>query len=190
MNYEVKVNLTIPPESNVLDVLRMISEHLQKLHDEDTTWPAYQSKCHMEFTYNIESGSLEYKCCGEDNLSVEMRFLHDSCAISWLKLMNQPVTKDNIAYLRALNWKFTYENVWNRNTNLYWHATFSNSPHNFIATNLERWPVPNVLYPYNSSDNSFKIWCTVDGKNKITPIHACFIVQLCFIINYGNTMVL
>jgi hypothetical protein len=185
---EVEINATIP------QILDSINTWLGKLTSADGI-PAGWGAFALNYEYNRVTEELDYGIWqfssteGDTPHQFYFKMTVKAGVEAWCKLLNQ--TFDISSYLGGSSQRIYLKNVWNRNSdNYYWHATFSNSPHNYIALNGERWAKPNLIYPYNSCDNSFIIWCTRDGKTKAVPIYGTIIIQLCFIVNYKNSIVL
>ena len=49
------------------------------------------------------------------------------------------------------------------------------------------YPSLNHLYPPPTNESTFKIWFTSDGK-KVIKMNYPFKIQLCYIVNYNNTL--
>jgi hypothetical protein len=176
---------SVPSSSSTLDFLDKFATFINELKDNYTDYPL-NVRLEFRYTYDAAVGTLTYGIFPEnstDSLSFVMSL---NAMKGWMKVFNQPIEQAEADVVQDI---IEIYNVWNRTSDLYWHATFSNSHHNFIATNGERWNTPSVLYPHNSSDNTFTVWCTLNGQKKIIPLYGTFIVQLCFIVNYRNTIV-
>ena len=111
----------------------------------------------------------------------------------FLKLFNQPITKENVDKLHSNRDKPNLEainfasDVWNRDS-FYCHASFSDSPRRIIGINGDFWPTPSVLYDYTDNSNDFNVYFTTDTVNRILPRNGTLLIQLSYIFNYQTSM--
>ena len=110
----------------------------------------------------------------------------------FLKLFNQPITKENVdilwGYREADEMRtLTFNNVWNRDS-FYCHASFSDSPKQIIGINHDFWMQPSVFYDYSDNSNDFNVYFTTDTVHRILPRNGVMLIQLSYIFNYQTSM--
>lgn len=110
----------------------------------------------------------------------------------FLKLFNQPITKENVdilwGYMEADGMRtLTFNNVWNRDS-FYCHASFSDSPKQIIGINHDFWMQPSVFYDYSDNSNDFNVYFTTDTVHRILPRNGVMLIQLSYIFNYQTSM--
>ena len=144
-------------------------------------------------THNIHSFAFDF-VYGEDssyNATDDMYNNHPETyyyKAEFLKLFNQPITKDNIDRIHSRKFNtLRYENVWNRDT-FYCHASFSDSPRKIIGVNNDLWQTPSVFYDYSDNSNDFNIYFTTDTVHRILPRNGVLLIQISYIFNYQTSM--
>ena len=110
----------------------------------------------------------------------------------FLKLFNQPITKENVDAIWDLRQavevnNLTFNNVWNRDT-FYCHASFSDSPKQIIGINHDFWMQPSVFYDYSDNSNDFNVYFTTDTVHRILPRNGVMLIQISYIFNYQTSM--
>ena len=110
----------------------------------------------------------------------------------FLKLFNQPITKENVdilwGYREADEMRtLTFNNVWNRDS-FYCHASFSDSPKQIIGINHDFWMQPSVFYDYSDNSNDFNVYFTTDTVHRILPRNGVMLIQISYIFNYQTSM--
>lgn len=105
----------------------------------------------------------------------------------FLMLLNQETTAEKRKILTDESDEKTFPNVWNRES-AYIHADFSTSNRQLIGLNHDFYPYPTFLYPPPTTQTSFNIRFTSDGRTPIHIRYCSFRIQLCFITNYKNTL--
>jgi hypothetical protein len=109
----------------------------------------------------------------------------------FLKLFNQEITKENVDKLHKSTSvdELKFSNVWNRDT-FYCHASFSDSPKQIIGINHDFWQTPSVFYEHSDNSNDFNIYFTTNTVNRILPRNGIMLIQLSYIFNYANSMLM
>jgi len=86
--------------------------------------------------------------------------------------------------------ELTLDNVWDREKIMF-HASFSNSKHEFIGFNGDFYQKISLLYNFPASNvGTFWIRFTTDGQSAILPYYAHIIIQLTFIVNSSKSLIL
>ena len=101
-----------------------------------------------------------------------------------LNSVNDLVSKHQ-SYMDEL--KFT--NVWNRDS-FYCHASFSDSPKQIIGINHDFFPTPSVFYEHSDNSNDFNVYFTTDTVHRILPRNGVMLIQLSYIFNFQNSMLM
>jgi len=87
-----------------------------------------------------------------------------------------------------LRYEYTLDNVWDHQ-HLEFHATFSTNDNKFIGVNDDFYPDANLIFATKGFDN-FEIWTTTDGLHRIKLNNVHLLVQLTFIHNYNDSLIL
>lgn len=196
--------ITIPPimlnitEKNGLEeVIHHITTSLSR------TSEAQYGSFTMSYHYDYKTGSLSFDIANKHDIPLEFIFTGpppwDSKEYSknmrhFLKFLNQPVLPmedieqdDGIFVLTGKSFKKSFTNVWNRKR-MQFHASFSDARRGYIGQNHDRWEKPSKMFKSPSNSSCFNIRFTTDGVHNILPIHCGFVIELCFIINYKNSV--
>ena len=143
-------------------------------------------------THNIHSFAFDFVYGEDSSYNATDEHFKDTSKIyykaEFLKLFNQPITKDNIDRIHSRKFNtLRYENVWNRDT-FYCHASFSDSPRKIIGVNNDLWQTPSVFYDYSDNSNDFNIYFTTDTVHRILPRNGVLLIQISYIFNYQTSM--
>lgn len=97
---------------------------------------------------------------------------------SWNKILNQPLNT-----FHDFTPLIEYENVWDRNTSLHFHASFIPfDTYQYLGTLSDTWQNP-IIYQDPNSSPLFNIWITSDLKRPLSILHETFIFRISFIIS-------
>ena len=107
----------------------------------------------------------------------------------FLKFLNQPLNDKSRNSLTTMNDEKLFTEVWSRDR-IHFHASFSTSRRRFIGKSGDFYQNLTLLYPPPTNESTFYIRFTSNGMNNILIRHCEFDVQLCFIVNYKNSVVL
>ena len=146
---------------------------------------AYYRSFRIEFNYGLDSVYDGTEAHYNDPEHVHYK-------AEFLKLFNQPITKENVdilwGYREADEMRtLTYNNVWNRDS-FYCHASFSDSPKQIIGINHDFWMQPSVFYDYSDNSNDFNVYFTTDTVHRILPRNGVMLIQISYIFNYQTSM--
>ena len=174
--YTVSTNTCSIMENN--DTVEVIHNIISQLNSYD-----YPIDIKFDYRYDSKIGSFEMLCNrqfqfkdGYHNL-----ILKDEC-VEFLKFLNQSITYENVNYLQTRSVRKEFKNnVWNRKQ-LFFHASFSNCNRKYIGCNKDFWTTPTKLFLVNNQ-TEFDLHFTTDGKQRITPRHSSFIVELIYAFN-------
>ena len=97
---------------------------------------------------------------------------------SFNKLFNQ-----RLDMIRPFSSSTTYENVWDRETLLHFHASFIPfDSYQYLGVLYDTWQKP-VVYQDPNTSPIFNVWTTTDLKKTIPILHEIFIFRFTFIIS-------
>ena len=113
--------------------------------------------------------------------------LNNTNLVSFLKLLNQPISDSLLEGITTKQTVWTFDDVWDREV-LQAHASFSDNNRGFIGLNGDFYEKPSVLYEPPTNSSNFSVWFTTDGHHRILLRYCRFFVGLCFIRNYNTSL--
>jgi len=183
--------VTVRNETTLLDVMGYLCDNVKYVSSTGETEYEY----HFAYTYNDDGTlSMYLQDSSGDNIKFSITYPDKDSngnknIQEFLKFLNQEVTEENYNMLKNESEVKTFKNVWNRET-IAFHASFSNSKYGFIGLNKDFYQKISLLYNAPSTNGSFNVWFTSDGKNPILPRYAFIVIQLSFIVNMNKSLVL
>jgi len=147
-----------------------------------------------QFHYSYEGSTLKMWCTKytDENTIYPFNFYssNETEIKTLMEFLNQSDLTTSTTYAQTKTTEMTFNNVWDREK-LMFHASFSNSKHEFIGFNGDFYQKISLLYNYPaSSTGTFWIRFTTDGTNPIIPYYGNIIIQLTFIINSNKSLIL
>ena len=189
--YEKMTTIDVTHEDTLIKVLNFICASFTYTDEENTATGGlayeYNAKTNdlMLYFVDLYGGYANFKIEGgkadEHGLSNELN--------DFLKFLNQPVNGITRNNLTLMSNEKVFHEVWSRDR-LYFHASFSTSRRRFIGKSGDFYQNLTLLYPPPTNESTFYIRFTSNGMNNILIRHCEFDVQLCFIVNYKNSVVL
>ena len=164
------------------EILNHIEINSQHVSEDDT------ETCSLHFDYDKLTGLLKISAvCNGDPIRFSFECKRYKDLLSFWSLLNQTgspfginpdnFTPDAMAPIEEL----TLTNVWNREP-LYVHTTFSTSKRHYLCRTGDFWFKPSKYYYDNITQNTFELFFTTDGINRIIPYDGIKILELCFIL--------
>ena len=168
-------SLVIPERTSTTDILNRIADEFDKWKTKNSlslelSTEYYGSNLSMYVYSNSDENIYKIKICdvGDEEKSSE----------SFNRIFNQPLTT-----FKDLSEVLEYKNVWDRSSQLHFHASFIPfDNYQYLGELGDIWQNP-VIYQDPNGSPLFNIWITTDLKNRIPILHETFIFRFSFIID-------
>ena len=194
--YEGTATIDVTHEDSLIKVLNFMSATFSKTENDGTVTMG------LTYEYNVNTNELTLCFIKRSNYSYyeKLKFSitagvdkdHDGFndeIKDFLQFLNQPVNDDIRRELSEFTYKKTFTEVWSRDR-IHFHASFSTSRRKFIGKRGDFYQNLSLLYPPPTNESTFYIRFTSNGMKNILIRYCEFDIQLCFIVNYKNSIAL
>ena len=178
IEFEFNFRATIPPKTSLNDIITMIDERFREWINETDG----ALKLILDFEFNESKLTFHIINIQDDEKLEEIKieeFLEPTKPSQSLnRLLNQPLD-----YFPAKSDEIVFDNVWDRNTALNFHASFVPfDNYQYLGTVFDKWNNP-IIYQDANTSPLFNVWITTDMKTPIKLLHESFIIRITFIIS-------
>ena len=181
LEYTTYMRFNFTSQNIMEDILQYLERKLQYISGDKSHYSVF-------FDYDKLIGLLKISAdCDGEPIPFSFRFKRYKDCVAFWSLLNQTgkpfgISQEDFKFdFMEGKGELTLTNVWNREP-LFVHTTFSTSKRHYLCRTGDFWFKPSKYYYDNITQNTFELFFTTDGINRIIPYDGIKILELCFIL--------